>query len=616
MPSDFNIQQILHGDPAQANAQLGSLFTAASAGAPAAALRRNTAEKLCAYLFKNGFLDTILNAQLAELQTAFIAQAEREDSFYSNAAHPFRQLFEFMLQRVRVWYPRDSKLSQTFYEKLTVLIQQTIQWAHPISSNATQLENKTADWQKIFTEFQTWSDSEDKRAAMLEKRLCETEISNLKMLTAECQVLDVINASLAGKLLPNAILEEIPTALKNELQHFAFTTGTSSTFWKLWHRILPIIARVFTPGDMKEQQLYRDIPVVLNELDRSLKLISGNATHYHELVDNLSNSLMLAIQKQTQECQPLTALPYPNGHSGLHTQVIDSVLQQATSIQEGGWILFSGENDQNIRCKLALKNIDSDQLLFVDNTGRKVMIKNSKDFSLCISTGIAKPLTAIKLDDAITKLIHPLIELSQQKSAQLQVYLDAEKSKAEAEIEQQRQAEQQKLEEIKILQQRLFEQQAANRRAAAHKAMAEARALAEEKARRDAELALARHAERVRQQADNERQQFENETEKNQRALIAVDHIKSLNVGAWIEINSPEQQGSAAQQILRCKLAVVIGAAGKYIFVDNLGRKVAEYQREQLIQAYIDNSLTLLNNGDRFEDQLVKVIRSLRKDIS
>ncbi len=61
---------------------------------------------------------------------------------------------------------------------------------------------------------------------------------------------------------------------------------------------------------------------------------------------------------------------------------------------------------------------------------------------------------------------------------------------------------------------------------------------------------------------------------------------------------------------------MIIAATGKYIFVDNLGRKVAELQREQLVQALLDNQLTLLNKGNSFDDQLVKVIRGLRKDIS
>jgi len=50
--------------------------------------------------------------------------------------------------------------------------------------------------------------------------------------------------------------------------------------------------------------------------------------------------------------------------------------------------------------------------------------------------------------------------------------------------------------------------------------------------------------------------------------------------------------------------------------VDNLGRKLAELQREQLVQALLNNQLRLLRQGDNFDDQLAKVIRGLRKDIS
>ena len=91
---------------------------------------------------------------------------------------------------------------------------------------------------------------------------------------------------------------------------------------------------------------------------------------------------------------------------------------------------------------------------------------------------------------------------------------------------------------------------------------------------------------------------------------FAQQQVQALNVGAWVELLSDNQQKQ------RCKLAVIIAASHKYIFVDNLGRKIAEYQREQLIQDYLTEKIIFINNGDKFEDQLAKVIRGLRKDIS
>ncbi len=61
---------------------------------------------------------------------------------------------------------------------------------------------------------------------------------------------------------------------------------------------------------------------------------------------------------------------------------------------------------------------------------------------------------------------------------------------------------------------------------------------------------------------------------------------------------------------------MIIGATGKYIFADQVGRKVAEYSREQLVQQLISGELKVLRNGDNFEEQLAKVIRGLRRDVN
>ena len=83
-----------------------------------------------------------------------------------------------------------------------------------------------------------------------------------------------------------------------------------------------------------------------------------------------------------------------------------------------------------------------------------------------------------------------------------------------------------------------------------------------------------------------------------------------MNVGAWVEIIEPDKPA------LRCKLSVIISSTGKYIFVDQVGRKAAELHREQLFDGIKTQQIQVISKGDKFEDQLVKVIRGLRKDIS
>jgi chemotaxis protein histidine kinase CheA len=591
MQATFNLQKILHGD----TVQLEQLFQVAAAPAPAAALRKNTAEKMCMFLLKTDQFDSALAQPLNELQKTLAQHIAQDDGFYCNPEHPVRKAINVVLERGRTWYARDSKSSQQFLEKLTALIQAIVK------DNSAQLVT-------VYDETQQWLTSEDKRAAMLESRLCETEINHFKTLSTEACVLDLINTALANKPFPHDLISGVTSTLKSELLHAYFISGSNSPFWKTWQRLLPTLGGVFSTiasearNEDDEQTLYRTIPALLNELERSLSINTSNPDLYHQWIDNLNEQLMLAIKKQKIDCEIFSALNYPDGHNNRSTRVTADLLQQTNSLATGDWILFSGENGQTIRCKLALKNTDADQLLFVDNAGRKVMNKSMNDFAVCLSTGIAKKMQPIQTEEVIIKMVQALIDLQQQKKNHAQAQTEANNAKALAAAEAEQKAEALRKQAQEAEEKKRIVQELSVRRAAAQKALAEAAVIAEQRAQHAAELKLAQERERMQLEA-------EQAAESLQRLQMANINISALNLGARVELVHNNQTVS-------CKLAVIIAATGKYIFVDNLGRKVAELQREQLVQALLDNQLTLLNKGNSFDDQLVKVIRGLRKDIS
>ena len=138
-----------------------------------------------------------------------------------------------------------------------------------------------------------------------------------------------------------------------------------------------------------------------------------------------------------------------------------------------------------------------------------------------------------------------------------------------------------------------------------HDVVAKARALADEKMRREAEQAAEAERLRIEQAAT----QAAEAIAKHQQA---TQSINELQVGAWLEINSETDPNEK----LRAKLSVIINSTGKYIFADEVGRKLAEYTREQLIAQLTAEQLKIVRNGDNFEDQLAKVIRGLRRDVS
>lgn len=88
------------------------------------------------------------------------------------------------------------------------------------------------------------------------------------------------------------------------------------------------------------------------------------------------------------------------------------------------------------------------------------------------------------------------------------------------------------------------------------------------------------------------------------RDLLA--RIDQLQVGGWVEL---QQEGHP----VRCRLAAVIRATGKYIFVNRAGIKVAENNRDGLLQAYKAGVLNILDDGRLFDRALESVIGNLRE---
>lgn len=91
--------------------------------------------------------------------------------------------------------------------------------------------------------------------------------------------------------------------------------------------------------------------------------------------------------------------------------------------------------------------------------------------------------------------------------------------------------------------------------------------------------------------------------EPDQAFLFQVDQLAQ---GSWLDMTASD--GSHC----RCRLAAIIRAADKYIFVNRSGVKVAEKTRVEIALALQNQQLILLENGQMFERALESVIGGLR----
>lgn len=599
--SEFTLQTIIAGDSLQLSEVFASI--AAHEGNAPGQLRAQLANEIALSFTPSHLWDLQLQLPLQPLWQLLSNAISRDDEFFCNTQHPLRVLLQALLTGC-YWYPREGKPAQQFQDKYLSLVESC-------KTRLTITDEGSVDSASLQTAVQQYSDwlaGEDKRAAMLETRLCETELANLKQISAETRVIDLINKNLAGRPLPTDLHPLISATLKSELQYWAFNRTPEELIqlplWKSWNRLLPALGELFSSDDAQvdDQFLYQQIPLVIAELERSSEHPVNHSQSYQQLIEQLSGYLMANIQKQALENSLFPALANSAGQSSSNTHVPYSLLKQTEQIHPGDWFIFFGENDEFLRCKLALKNPEVDQLLLVDHTGRKVMIKSHKDFALCLSTGIARPLIAPDIQRLIENTLPSWIE---RANTSVQAQLLQQKQKAEQLVKAliaKQQAAAEVAAKARAEAEARMQQQLEARRAAARKAMAEARALADEQRRREAEQAA--EAERLRiEQAEAEA------AETLARRQMAQQAVSELQVGAWLEIQLENEKQ-------RAKLSVIIASTNKYIFADQVGRKLAEYTRDQLQEQVAQEQIKILRNGDNFEDQLAKVIRGLRRDLS
>lgn len=87
-------------------------------------------------------------------------------------------------------------------------------------------------------------------------------------------------------------------------------------------------------------------------------------------------------------------------------------------------------------------------------------------------------------------------------------------------------------------------------------------------------------------------------------SLLQIDR---LQVGAWVEFQEDEET------TLRCKLAAIIDATGKYIFVDRTGMKVRERSRTSLALDVRRGTVRILDDTLLFDRALESVIDNLQR---
>ena len=84
--------------------------------------------------------------------------------------------------------------------------------------------------------------------------------------------------------------------------------------------------------------------------------------------------------------------------------------------------------------------------------------------------------------------------------------------------------------------------------------------------------------------------------------------LKNLRVGDWLEYEIEPNKA------VHCRLAAVINGSGKYIFVDNAGKRIANWQRAEITALFSNGKLKMLDDNQLFESALGSMVSDVRNN--
>lgn len=443
----------------------------------------------------------------------------------------------------------------------------------------------------ICIEAQAWMAGQSEKVEQIEERLRLLEVTKRKEKVAEPRVVQEFNRIAAGRHLPPEVIDFLLGEWRRSMLMMSMREGDDGPGWKRQLRTFESLVELCEGcRDDAKRDGYRGFyQVLMKNIRASLISVSSASTAMEQAMEPLELVLTALISGAVPPVAEVPAMEVPV------TRVVEAELDRVSpkaleaieQIEEEDWLRLKTSAGQYELCKVVLKASGDDPWVLVGQTGKTVAKKSARQLALALEGGVVQPVQKklywdLQLDTNLGNLRESWIEMREQLNRA-------------AELEEQK-AEERSSSRIEDLLQNsslsLVEHDQAELEAPAQGPQSGADDVQNEADSQDSSSGEAFVVPHPISE------------EELSAALAAVD---TLQVGGWIA-----QETSEGEQ--RCKLAVKIRASEKMVFVNRLGIKVLDIQRQELARLLVHGAVTILDTGAAFDSTLERVVRTIQKE--
>ncbi|MAZ89876.1 MAG: hypothetical protein CL693_19750 [Cellvibrionaceae bacterium] len=424
-------------------------------------------------------------------------------------------------------------------------------WLHNLVSVLPQLDiNSSSTLNELIEQLDTHRQQDQTHQLKLEQRIKDSQDSHDQIDKARDNVVGFIVRRLSGQPLPEELVDFIQTHVIPDLQYLLIHQGIESPDWKRWQRLLQTLSWAFKQTDSDAHR------------NKVMTLLPP-------MIDQIDESYWQHFPKTHHYSEFIEAL---NEYFVLILQTIPVECAPFPSQEYAEHIQQSIVVDQSMLDDLA-RFQEGDWFNFVAESKDAPLIKG-------------KLLSKLPQHDRLLFVRYNGRKLAEYSFSDFSLALA---SKIARPIKQNHLYARTLKNTLQQLDRRYQHHLKLEQRVAENVAMQQAAA----KAKQEAQALRKQSPARTR-----------NDIPDQDKTLIR-EQLSALHVGAWIEIKSPNKQ---------LKLSVKLQASDKYIFTDRVGKKAADHSLAELVAMMAQGELSILSQGEHFENSLEKVVRGLRKN--
>lgn len=236
-------------------------------------------------------LSDSMKAVIGRLQIPLVKVALLDQSFFSQSSHPARKLLNGLAKAGVGCVDENHSGRDAIFCKIQSVVQEVLD----------QNDHGIELYESLLTEFDLFIKKEEKRSALIERRILDAEAGRAKTDQARSEVNVAIQSLLAGKEIPPVVLKLIKGAWANVL-FVALLKGGADT--KAWQKKLSTASDLIwsvqsASATHSKQRLLEMVPSLLVDLREGLTEISFNPCDMSQLFADLQGLHLHLLEGDT-----------------------------------------------------------------------------------------------------------------------------------------------------------------------------------------------------------------------------------------------------------------------------------------------------------------------------